>query len=160
MVGGWRCARNWPVRRQVTDSPFWEAKRLTELSDAEWEALCDGCALCCLHKLEDEDSGDVLYTAVACRLLDTASCRCTDYSNRRRRVPECIAVREATERDYLSLPPTCAYRLRWLGRALPDWHPLVSGDPSSVHEAGISARDRAISERDYDGEIDADTPLL
>ena len=144
----------------MTDAPFWAAKPLDALTPVEWEALCDGCGRCCLHKLEDEDSGDVVYTAVACRLLDVATCRCTDYPARRTRVPACLDLGRASGRDFLTLPPTCAYRLRWLGQPLPDWHPLVSGDPDSVHRAGISVRGRAVSERDYGDAIDTDAPLF
>ena len=141
-------------------APFWTSKALADLTDAEWESLCDGCGLCCLHKLEDEESGDIVYTAVACRLFDTNTCRCRDYERRFERVPACINVRSATERDFMALPPTCAYRLRWLGEALPAWHPLVSGAAASVHRAGISVRGRVVSERDYPGEVDANAPLL
>ncbi|MEM8981553.1 MAG: YcgN family cysteine cluster protein [Pseudomonadota bacterium] len=144
----------------MADTKFWETKPLDALSDDEWESLCDGCGLCCLHKLEDADSGDIVYTAIACRLLDTTSCRCQRYAERRRAVPHCIEIRTATDRDYATLPPTCAYRLRWLNQPLPPWHPLVSGDATSVHGAGISVRDRVVSERDYDREIDVDAPLL
>ncbi|MEM1263120.1 MAG: YcgN family cysteine cluster protein [Pseudomonadota bacterium] len=144
----------------MADTKFWETKSLDQLSEQEWESLCDGCGLCCLHKLEDDASGDIVYTAIACRLLDTMTCRCQYYAHRRRYVPGCIQVRGASERDYASLPPTCAYRLRWLDEPLPDWHPLVSGDPATVHTAGISVRDRALSERDYAREIDVDAPLL
>ncbi len=145
--------------RQVTDKPFWEAKALDELDTHEWEALCDGCGLCCLHKLEDADSGDIFYTAVSCRLLDTKTCRCTKYAERRRHVPACIDVRSATDRDYQSLPPTCAYRLRYQNQPLPDWHPLVSGDPTSVHRAGVSVRGRVVSEAEFDNDIE-EAPLL
>lgn len=125
---------------------WWHDKALTDLNASEWEALCDGCAKCCLHKLEDEDTGEVFYTKVRCRYLDEQTCRCTDYVNRSVRVPNCIALRsdEAHALDWL--PSTCAYRLRAQQQRLPDWHPLVSGDANSVHRAGISIRGRAISD--------------
>jgi uncharacterized cysteine cluster protein YcgN (CxxCxxCC family) len=123
---------------------FWR-KPLAELNHAEWEALCDGCGRCCLHKLEYEDTGKLAFTRVACRLLDIDTCRCTRYRQRRRSVPDCLDLRNGFSR-YDWLPETCAYRLRYEGKDLPDWHPLISGRPESVHEAGISVRSFAISE--------------
>ena len=118
------------------------------MSGAEWEALCDGCAKCCLVKLEDADTGVIDHTNVACRLLDLGNCRCTNYAARSRLVTDCIVL-AADKIEALSwLPSTCAYRLVAEGKDLPWWHPLVSGDPESVHAAGISIRGRAISERD------------
>ncbi len=122
--------------------PFWRTKALDSMSDAEWESLCDGCARCCLVKLEDEDTGDVHYTDIGCRLLDGASCRCRDYPNRQALVPDCVKLTPQTVRGLGWLPPTCAYRLVDEGKDLPWWHPLVSGRPETVHEAGISVRDR------------------
>jgi uncharacterized cysteine cluster protein YcgN (CxxCxxCC family) len=127
--------------------PFWDAKTLEELTAAEWEALCDGCGRCCLHKLRDPDDGDLAYTAVACRLLDLELCRCTDYARRHARVPDCVRLTPGEVRAADWLPPTCAYRLRAEGKPLAWWHPLVSGDPESVHRGGISVRGRAVSER-------------
>ena len=117
------------------------------MSTTEWESLCDGCARCCLNKLEDWDTGEVSYTNVACRLLDLGSCRCTDYPNRKRFVPDCLilSVNALEEMDWL--PETCAYRVVADGKDLAWWHPLVSGDAETVHQAGISVRGRVISER-------------
>jgi hypothetical protein len=126
---------------------FWRHKRLAELSRAEWEALCDGCGRCCLHKLEDADTREVTYTRVACRLLDLDTCRCTDYANRRRHVPDCVRITPAMLKDCDWLPWTCAYRRLAEGRDLAWWHPLVSGDPATVVRAGISVRGRVLSER-------------
>jgi uncharacterized protein len=124
---------------------FWE-KPLGELSRAEWEALCDGCGKCCLHKLEDADTGEVHATSVACKLLDTHSARCTHYRGRRAFVPDCIRLSANNVARMTWLPSTCAYRLRSEGKPLADWHPLISGDPESVHRAGISVRGWTISE--------------
>ena len=127
--------------------PYWKAKPLTAMSRAEWEALCDGCGRCCLHKLRDEDTDVLAWTNVACRLLDTATGRCGDYANRRNRVPDCIKLTPARLGRIDWLPPTCAYRLVQEGRDLPEWHPLLSGDRDTVRQAGISVRDRVVSER-------------
>jgi uncharacterized cysteine cluster protein YcgN (CxxCxxCC family) len=125
---------------------WWNAVPLGGLSREQWESLCDGCARCCLHKLEDEDSGELFYTRVRCRYLDESSCRCSDYEHRSQLVPECIALTPDNTGELDWLPATCAYRLRSHGQPLPEWHPLVSGDPDSVHRAGISVRGRAVSD--------------
>jgi uncharacterized cysteine cluster protein YcgN (CxxCxxCC family) len=127
-------------------SDWWHDKSLAELSPSEWEALCDGCAKCCLHKLEDEDDGEVFYTRVRCRYLDEKTCRCSDYPNRSVMVPNCIRLEPGTVGELDWLPSTCAYRLRSQGKPLADWHPLVSGDAESVHRDGVSIRGRAISD--------------
>ena len=131
----------------MVDRPFWTTKTLDEMSKDEWESLCDGCARCCLLKLEDEDTGDVFYTDVTCRLLDTDECRCTRYADRKRLVPDCVVMTPETVRRDDWLPSTCAYRLLREGKDLHWWHPLVSGDPQTVHDAGISVAGRTISER-------------
>ena len=128
---------------------FWERVPLDRMTRPEWEALCDGCGKCCLNKLEDEDTGEVALTRVACRLLDDATCRCAHYETRHQFVPDCIVLTPQTLADHMYwLPGTCAYRLLWEGRPLAQWHPLVSGDAQSVHAAGVSVRDRTVSEFD------------
>lgn len=128
------------------DEAFWRTKNLGEMGHEEWESLCDGCGQCCAHKLEDEDSGRVYFTDVACRLLDMESCRCMDYTHRQLEVPDCIRL-SVDEIDRTRwLPESCAYRLVARGEDLPFWHPLVSGDIQSVHEAGISVRRRLVPE--------------
>ncbi len=119
---------------------FWELP-LSHLNRREWEALCDGCGKCCLNKLEDEDSGEITFTSIACRLLDGETCRCGQYETRLQFVPECIVLSpQNISRTAYFMPKSCAYRLRHKGRPLPDWHPLISGDPESVHRAGQSVR--------------------
>ncbi len=126
--------------------PFWEEKSLDDMSDAEWESLCDGCGRCCLHKLEDEDTGEVHYTDVSCKLLDTQTCRCKHYEARFSYVPDCLQARPLDADKLNWLPPSCAYVKISKGERLSNWHPLISGDPASVHAAGIGVGGRCISE--------------
>lgn len=128
-------------------TPFWKAKSLEEMTGEEWESLCDGCGRCCLHKLRDEETERLSFTNVACRLLDLKSCRCSHYADRARLVGDCVSLTPETVREIDWLPPSCAYRLLAEGKDLAWWHPLVSGDPKTVHEAGVSVRGRAVSER-------------
>ena len=130
--------------------PFWKRKALGEMTKEEWEAVCDGCGRCCLNKLEEKTTGEIFHTDVACRLLDPETCRCTNYENRKKFVPECQILTSWNLNKYSWLPSTCAYRLLQEGRELFWWHPLVSGNPQSVHDAGISVRDRVVSERECD----------
>lgn len=128
-------------------APFWRGRTLEELSQEEWEALCDGCGRCCLNKLEDEDTGEIYLTRLACGLLDVGSCRCSDYPNRQAKMPDCVQITPEKARTLGWLPKTCAYRLVGEGRDLYWWHPLVSGTPETVHQAGISVRSFARSEK-------------
>ena len=128
--------------------PFWRAKTLAQMNAREWESLCDGCGRCCLVKLEDDDTGEVHYTDVGCRLLDAGSCRCRDYRRRQRKVADCVRLTPASVASLRWLPPTCAYRLLDEGRDLPSWHPLVSGDPATVHAAGVSVANRVSGHED------------
>jgi len=127
---------------------FWETVPLSALTPAQWESLCDGCAKCCLEKLEDEETGRIHYTNVVCRLLDLDTCRCSDYSHRSEVVPSCVTLTTAVLAKPGWLPSTCAYRLVAEKRPLPDWHPLITGDPGTVTEAGESVYGRVISEED------------
>ncbi|MBU1176339.1 MAG: YcgN family cysteine cluster protein [Alphaproteobacteria bacterium] len=127
---------------------FWEDKRLDQMTDAEWEALCDGCGRCCLIKLEDEDTGEIWTSDVRCRLLDGTSCRCTDYPDRKSKVPDCIKLDLDNLKSIGWIPTTCAYRRLAEGKGLAWWHPLVSGDPQTVIAAGISVSGRTLAEKD------------
>lgn len=126
---------------------FWKNKPLSEMSKPEWESLCDGCGRCCLNKLEDEDSGEIFYTDVACKLLDLSSCRCSDYRNRVKQVPDCLVLGMNHPEYFQYLPESCAYRRLHQGDSLPDWHPLRSGTTDSIHQAGISVAGKCISEQ-------------
>ncbi|GAA6199364.1 YcgN family cysteine cluster protein [Aquicoccus sp. SU-CL01552] len=136
-----------PIDRSGLSPRFWERKPLRQLSPREWEALCDGCGKCCLNKLEDEDTGEVDLTCVACRLLDNETCRCAQYEIRHQFVSECIVLRpDNIDEHAYWMPQTCAYRLLWEGKPLFDWHPLISGNAESVHSAGVSVRNRTVPE--------------
>lgn len=126
--------------------PFWKTTALEDMTQQQWESLCDGCGLCCLNKLEDEDTGEVRYTRAACKYLDIGACRCKDYENRTDNVADCVDLTPSRMRRLHWLPETCAYRLVAEERDLAWWHPLVSGDPESVHQAGVSVRGRVVSE--------------
>jgi uncharacterized cysteine cluster protein YcgN (CxxCxxCC family) len=146
------------------DVPFWKRKTLAEMTGAEWESLCDGCGRCCLSKLEDEDTHEVYFTDIGCRLLDGETCRCHDYPNRTALVDDCVRLTPETVAEINWLPPSCAYRLINEGKDLYWWHPLLSGDPDTVHTAGISVRGKVgASEEDVpDAELEdriVDWPL-
>lgn len=131
----------------MTDAlPFWKTKSLDEMNETEWESLCDGCARCCLNKLEEWETGEIFWTNVACTLLNDQSCRCNDYANRQDKVPDCVQLTPKEVRELSWLPATCAYRLVSENHDLYWWHPLVSGDPDTVHQAGVSTRSRTVSE--------------
>ena len=138
---------------------FWKNKALDELDEQEWEALCDRCALCCLQKLECDETGEVFYTRLACHLLDLKRCVCSDYEQRTSKVPDCMELRTFTGQDWQFMPSTCAYRLRYEGKPLPDWHPLVAGSDKMMHELEIGLHnkslihDKDVAEEDYEEHI-------
>jgi len=136
-----------PIDRSGLRPRYWETIPLERMTRPEWEALCDGCGKCCLNKLEDEDTGEVVLTRVACRLFDDTTCRCAQYEIRHQFVPECITLSPANlDRNLYWMPETCAYKLLYLGKPLYDWHPLISGTAESVHDAGVSMRQRTVPE--------------
>ncbi|MCO6383579.1 YcgN family cysteine cluster protein [Oceanicola sp. 502str15] len=143
---------------------FWE-RPLGELTGPEWEALCDGCGKCCLNKLEDEDTGQVEFTRIACRLFDDGTCRCSNYETRLKIVPECVVLKpETMAKTAYFMPESCAYRLRHEGKPLPAWHPLVTGDPESTRKAGRAVRgptwpEFSIPEDDWEDYIAAEEDL-
>jgi uncharacterized cysteine cluster protein YcgN (CxxCxxCC family) len=140
-----------PIDRDGLRPRYWETTPLDRMTPAEWEALCDGCGKCCLNKLEDADTGEVVLTRVACRLFDDSTCRCAQYEIRHSFVPECITLSVANiARNLYWLPETCAYKLLYQGRPLHDWHPLISGTPATVHAAGVSMRDATVPEFEVD----------
>ena len=148
-----RSVKSLPMSKRLTQpqpQPFWRTKQLEEMSAAEWESLCDGCGQCCLHKMEDIDSGAIAVTDVACAYLDLACGSCTDYPNRKKNVPDCVQLTPTNAGTLKWLPETCAYRLVARGDDLAWWHPLVSGDLETVHQAGISVRGMAVSETEID----------
>lgn len=142
----------------MSAQPFWETTSLKDMTRKQWESLCDGCALCCLHKLEDEDTEEVYYTDVHCRYMDTTNCNCTVYLERQEKVPNCVWLTPNQASEFHWLPDSCAYRVLAEGRKLADWHPLISGDPNSVHEAGVSIKgkgvaDNQVAEDDWEDHI-------
>lgn len=136
-------------------APFWERKRLEEMTVQEWESLCDGCGLCCLVRFEDEETAEVIPTRVHCKLFDADLCRCSDYENRKASVPDCIKLTPWNIEALEWMPPSCAYRRLHEGKSLPAWHPLITGDPESVHKAGVSVRGQTIPETALDDPEDA-----
>ena len=142
-----------PIKRDGLSPEFWKHKPLKSLTSEEWEALCDGCGKCCLNKLEDEDTGEVALTRIACRLLDDQSCKCGQYPIRHQFIPDCIVLKPSNiDENAYWMPKTCAYRLLWSGQPLFDWHPLISGKPETVHTANISVRGMTLSEFDINEE--------
>ncbi|WP_439106441.1 YcgN family cysteine cluster protein [Congregibacter sp.] len=132
----------------MNETPFWESVAPGDMSREQWESLCDGCARCCLHKLEDAYGGGIYYTDVACHLLDETTCQCSSYATRQKLVPDCVVLTPDDRENLAWLPDTCAYRLVDAGKPLPEWHPLVTGDPNSVHLSGMSVRGRSVSENE------------
>lgn len=143
---------------------FWKEKPLLEMSDDQWESLCDGCGQCCVWKFEDEDSSEILYTDIRCQLFDDANCRCTNYTQRNKLVPECMDIRSFSDKQYAWLPETCAYRLLHEGKPLLPWHHLICGDKNAVHEASVSLQHKTVCGEQFTEEdivrhiIDPDTP--
>ncbi len=136
-----------PIPRKGLGNRFWERKAFNALSPAEWEALCDGCGKCCMNKLEDEDSGEVVLTNIACRLFDDTNCRCAQYDIRHQFVPDCIVLKPSNIEDNLYwMPETCAYRLVYEGKPLFEWHPLISGTADTVYKAGVSMQNATVPE--------------
>jgi uncharacterized cysteine cluster protein YcgN (CxxCxxCC family) len=131
----------------MTEQPFWQTKTLEQMNEAEWESLCDGCGLCCLIRFEDEETLEVIPTRVHCQLFDSEKCACSDYANRKKTVPDCIKLTPHNIEALMWMPKSCAYRRLHEGLPLPAWHPLITGDPESVHRAGVSVRGQTISER-------------
>ncbi len=139
----------------MTHRPFWETKTLRQMTVRDWESLCDGCGLCCLIRFEDEDTGEIIPTRVACKLFDADLCRCSNYAERRKHVPDCIKLTPDNIDDLMWMPASCAYRRLHEGKPLPDWHPLITGDPDSVHKAGVSVRGQVVNEACLDDPDDA-----
>lgn len=148
---------SWGGSDDMTKPPFWKLKRLIEMTAEEWESLCDGCGLCCLSKLQDRDTEEIVYTNSACLLLDLSTCRCQDYNRRCQRVEDCVKLSVENIHIFQWLPSTCAYRLIAKGLELPTWHPLIAKDPEAVHKAGVSVRNLAIHESLMD---DADMDVI
>ncbi|CAN0604846.1 unnamed protein product [Ectocarpus sp. 12 AP-2014] len=139
----------------MSEDRFWETIPLADMSRSQWESLCDGCGRCCVHKLQNEFTQEIYYTSVACRLLDAQKCQCSRYHDRVSLVPDCVVLDARSIGKLSWLPATCAYRLLDEGKPLEDWHPLISGDPNSVHDAGMSVRGRVISEENvHDDDVE------
>jgi len=132
--------------KEKLGKPFWKTKVLAEMSQKEWESLCDGCGKCCLIKLEDADTKELFYTDVACHLLDAITCQCKDYPHRRKLVDDCLQLKVDDVEDFKWLPKTCSYRLLHEGKSLPKWHYLISGDRNTVHEKKMSVKNRVVNE--------------
>ena len=146
----------------MAEKPFWQTVKLADMTAAQWEAVCDGCAKCCLVKLQDEDSGEIVFTDIVCNLLDQQTCRCTHYQERTKLVPDCVKLTKDNLDKIDFMPPSCAYRLLHEGKDLPKWHPLVSGSANSVVVAGMSVKGRVIAEMAFDGDSEdrvVDWPL-
>lgn len=141
------------------EKPFWK-KPLTELSQQEWESLCDGCARCCLIKLEDEETGEIHYTSIVCRYLDLETCRCTEYKERTRLVPDCLRLTSDNLEQLHWMPNSCAYRLLAEGNDLPEWHPLIAGNHQAIRDEGISACNFAIPETELSDEDELEDYLI
>ncbi len=140
----------------MSDAPFWKTTKLQDMTQTQWESLCDGCGKCCLNKLINDDD-DIFFTDAACWLLDLHECKCNDYANRKKKVPDCVVLRHDNISSLKWMPSTCAYRLVSEGAPLPDWHPLISKDKDSVHKAGVSIRGKAISEKEV---LDLDDRII
>lgn len=146
----------------MPEKPFWQTVKLADMTAAQWEAVCDGCAKCCLVKLQDEDSGEIVFTDIVCNLLDQQSCRCSHYDERTKLVPDCVKLTKDNLDKIDFMPPSCAYRLLHEGKDLPHWHPLVSGSADTVVEAGMSVKGRVIAEMAFEGDSEnrvVDWPL-
>ena len=146
----------------MAEKPFWQTVKLTDMTAAQWEAVCDRCAKCCLVKLQDEDSREIVFTDIVCNLLDQQTCRCAHYQERTKLVPDCVKLTKDNLDKIDFMPPSCAYRLLHEGKDLPQWHPLVSGHADSVVEAGMSVKGRVIAEMTFDGDSEdrvVDWPL-
>ena len=136
----------------MAEKPFWQTVKLADMTAAQWEAVCDGCAKCCLVKLQDDGSGEIVFTDIVCNLLNQQSCRCAHYEERTKLVPDCVKLSKDNLDKIDFMPPSCAYRLLHEGKDLPQWHPLVSGRADSVVEAGMSVKGRVIAEMAFDGD--------
>ena len=146
----------------MAEKPFWQTVKLADMTAAQWEAVCDGCAKCCLVKLQDDGSGEIVFTDIVCNLLDQQSCRCAHYEERTKLVPDCVKLTKDNLDKIDFMPPSCAYRLLHEGKDLPQWHPLVSSRADSVVEAGMSVKGRVIAEMAFDGDSEdrvVDWPL-